>query len=171
MARVKYCNARGCQVLVKAGKRYCEQHQPKFDIKRVIGDEKAQAVFRRMANKEYNENKRDDMGGFYNTSGWKQVRQFIVSRDMNTCQVCGDVIHDRKIVDHIHSAKLSPAERLSADNLWTLCYRCHSIKTEQEQALSEKGMIDVLKNASRDWWKFNIQHEIDRRKHTSQNRF
>ncbi|MCM0598311.1 HNH endonuclease [Periweissella fabalis] len=173
MPRVKYCNHKGCQVLVPASERWCDKHKPKFDVKKVIGDERAQAVYKRMANKEYNENKRDqDANKFYNSSSWRQIRGYVVARDMNTCQVCGNVNTNRKIVDHIHRLKSSGDERLDTNNLWTLCYKCHDIKTTQEQQIEQRSDGEnVLKNATKDWWKFNIQHEIDRRKHTSQNRF
>lgn len=163
--RVKYCNHRGCTELVPAKERYCEAHKPKFDVKKVVGDERQQAVYKRLSQKEYNENKRDqDANKFYNSTSWKQVRNYVVARDFNICQVCGNVATDRKIVDHIHRLKSSNDERLDTNNLWTLCYRCHDIKTRLEREIEQRSDGEnVLKNATKDWWKFQIKHEIEKR--------
>ncbi|WP_392390888.1 HNH endonuclease [Lactiplantibacillus plantarum] len=80
---------------------------------------------------------------------------------MATCQVCGNAVTDRKIVDHIHPLKVSNEERLSQDNLWTLCYRCHNIKMNLEESIKEQSKgANKLKHISREWWQKAIKEKI-----------
>ncbi|WP_349516256.1 HNH endonuclease, partial [Leuconostoc suionicum] len=58
-----------------------------------------------------------------------------------------------KIVDHIHPLKIASDERLSADNLWTLCYQCHNIKTMiEEQTISRPNGTNKLKHMTKQWY-------------------
>lgn len=45
------------------------------------------------------------------------MRKMVKARDYNTCQVCGDVTTNRKIVDYIHRLKSSPDEKLKFKNI------------------------------------------------------
>ncbi|WP_257875531.1 HNH endonuclease [Leuconostoc citreum] len=76
---------------------------------------------------------------------------------MGTCQCCGNVITDRKIVDHIHPLKYVPDEKLLSDNLWLLCYQCHNIKTMlEDQVERSTNGTNKVKHISRDWYKKRI---------------
>ncbi|MEW4350438.1 HNH endonuclease [Lactiplantibacillus plantarum] len=110
----------------------------------------------------YNHVKRDpEANTFYHTKQWQTIRDYVYSRDMATCQVCGNAVTDRKIVDHIHPLKASNEERLSQDNLWTLCYRCHNIKTNLEMKIADKDNGNtVLKHAKREWWQKIIKERL-----------
>lgn len=102
-------------------------------------------------NKEYNTYKRDpEANKFYQSRQWQSIREFVYTSDMASCQVCGQAVTDRKIVDHIKPRRLcNHDEALDADNLWTLCYFHHSIKTKMEQKMSD----NQLKHCSREWWR------------------
>ncbi|WP_340137593.1 HNH endonuclease signature motif containing protein [Lacticaseibacillus paracasei] len=105
--------------------------------------------------KQYDMNKRDpEAVAFYHSSQWKRVRDYVYSRDLATCQVCGNVVTDRKIVDHIIKRHLlTNTEALDSSNLWTLCYKCHFRKTKLEQLISQKPNGDIkLRHLDRFWW-------------------
>lgn len=82
------------------------------------------------------------------------MRDFIMRRDYNTCQVCGDTVSNRKVVDHIAPLKVAPERRLDAENLWVLCYKCHTIKTRVEYVFLEnrRRKNKMLPHLSREWW-------------------
>ncbi|WP_420798493.1 HNH endonuclease [Lactiplantibacillus plantarum] len=89
------------------------------------------------------------------------MRDYVYSRDLATCQVCGQALDDRKIVDHIHGLKVSPNEKLDKDNLWVLCYRCHNIKTQLEESIKEQpNGNNKLKHISKQWWVKAIKERI-----------
>lgn len=78
----------------------------------------------------------------------------VYSRDLATCQGCGNVITDLKIIDHIVPRRLcSSQEALNSSNLWCLCGKCHYRKTKIEQLISQQQNGDIiLAHLSRDWW-------------------
>ncbi|WP_414018266.1 HNH endonuclease [Lactiplantibacillus plantarum] len=110
----------------------------------------------------YNHTTRDpEANAFYHSKQWSTVRGFIYSRDLACCQVCGQALDDRKIVDHIHPLKVAPDEKLDKNNLWTMCYRCHNIKTQLEESIkSQPNGDNILKHASRQWWQKAIKEKI-----------
>ncbi|MDR4073131.1 HNH endonuclease [Lactiplantibacillus plantarum] len=110
----------------------------------------------------YNAVTRDpQVNSFYHSAQWQHMRDYIYSRDMGMCQVCGNAVTDRKIVDHIHPLKVSNEERLSQDNLWTLCYRCHNIKTQLEESIKQQPNGNTkLKHISKQWWVKAIKERI-----------
>ncbi|MHA3852992.1 HNH endonuclease (plasmid) [Lactiplantibacillus plantarum] len=80
---------------------------------------------------------------------------------MGICQVCHSAVTNRKIIDHIHPLKVTPNGKLDKDNLWTLCYRCHNIKTNLEESIkSQPNGSTKLKHISRDWWVKAIKEKI-----------
>lgn len=170
MPRIKYCNKHNCHNIVKANESYCLDHKPKFDKSKVITNSIQRERVARDAYKNYNASKRDpELETFYHSKSWQQVRQYINVRDMNMCQVCNNAVTDRKIVDHIHPAKLSPSERLERANLWTLCYACHNHKTRLEESIKLKPNGDnILKHATKEWWIIAINNQ--RKKNKKQNK-
>lgn len=107
----------------------------------------------------YNHTTRDpEANAFYHSVQWQHIRSYVYSRDFSTCQVCGQALDDRKIVDHIHPLKVAPNEKLDKGNLWVLCYRCHNIKTNLEESIkSQPNGDNKLKHISRDWWQKAIK--------------
>lgn len=168
--RLKHCNARGCQALVKQGVDFCPTHK-QADLERkqayIKQRDKAKSTTkgRQLASAHmahYNASVRDPQANaFYHSVQWQRMRDFIYSRDMATCQVCGNAVTDRKIVDHIRPAKISPNEKLDKGNLWTLCYRCHNIKTNLEESIKQQpNGNNKLAHISRDWWVKAIKEKI-----------
>ncbi|MCT3236425.1 HNH endonuclease [Lactiplantibacillus plantarum] len=110
----------------------------------------------------YNHVKRDpEANAFYHSVQWQHMRDYIYSRDLATCQVCGNAVTDRKIVDHIHPFKASPSEKLDKDNLWVLCYKCHNIKTQLEESIkASPNGSNKLAHISKQWWVKAIKEKI-----------
>jgi len=170
MALMKHCNWGGCNKIVPKDQSFCDRHeamneQRKADYKASLNHQSQTDTgkqVRRDHQAYYNHVRRDpEANAFYHTKQWKNVRDYVYSRDMATCQVCGNAVTDRKIVDHIHPLKISSKERLSQDNLWTLCYRCHSIKTNLEMKIADKDNGNmILKHAKREWWQIIISERL-----------
>lgn len=167
---MKHCNWGGCNKVVPKSQSFCDKHeamneQRKADYKASL-NRRDQTDTGKQVRKDhqayYNHVRRDpEANTFYHTKQWQNVRDYVYSRDMAICQVCGNAVTDRKIVDHIHPLKASNEERLSQDNLWTLCYRCHNIKTNLEESIKEQSNgVNKLKHISRDWWKKTIGEKI-----------
>lgn len=110
----------------------------------------------------YNHTTRDpEANAFYHSLQWQHMRDYVYSRDLATCQVCGQALDDRKIVDHISPLKVSPSEKLDKDNLWVLCYRCHNIKTQLEESIKQRDNGDnKLAHISKQWWVKAIKEKI-----------
>lgn len=142
--RVHNCGHIGCHHKIAMNQRYCDEH--KGEHENTIGT--------RINNHYYNQFKRDPVANaFYHDKRWLEMRDYVYARDMGVCQCCGEVVTDRKIVDHIHPLKIASDERLNGNNLWTLCYDCHNIKTMIEQQTLEKSNgVNKLKHISRDWY-------------------
>ena len=67
---------------------------------------------------------------FYHSKEWKQTRAEVLERDLYICQMCGAA---GNIVDHIIPSLTDWNHRTDADNLETLCRRCHDLKTWKEK--------------------------------------
>lgn len=168
--RLKHCNWRGCTKLVKQGQSFCDEHL-KADLKRkqayISAKTKRESTVKGRQLKlarlsGYNANTRDpEANAFYHSAKWQHMRDYVYSRDLATCRVCGQALSNRKIIDHIHPLKVAPNEKLDKDNLWTLCYRCHNIKTNLEQTIkAQPNGSTKLKHISRDWWVKAIKEKI-----------
>ena len=145
--RLRNCSHPGCHNKVAMNVKYCQQH---------VSDSKS--PYDKQYQQDYNNHKRNqEANSFYQSKEWKHMRDYIVSRDMNTCRYCGESITDRKIVDHLHPLQYAPDEKLNADNLYTICYKCHQVKTmiEQQTAQSPNGS-NKLRHMSYDWYQKQI---------------
>ncbi|QPC20662.1 HNH endonuclease [Lacticaseibacillus paracasei subsp. tolerans] len=140
--------------------RYCPQHQAQHEAEwqakknSYRRSKLAQAIKVEKA-KQYDMNKRDEQASaFYHSKQWQRVRDYVYSRDLATCQVCGNVVKNRKIVDHIVPRRLcTPEQALDSSNLWTLCYKCHFRKTKLEQIISRQSNgSNKLKHLDRTFW-------------------
>lgn len=147
-------------MIIPVDERYCPQHkeQHKQEWQRKKDEYRksklGQAIKASKA-KQYDLNDRDpEAVAFYHSKQWEHVRDAVYSRDMATCQSCGNVITDRKIIDHIIPRRLcSSQEALDSSNLWTLCPKCHYRKTKLEQVISAQPNGDTkLKHLDRQWW-------------------
>ena len=90
---------------------------------------------------------------FYRSKQWHAVRESIVNRDMNCCQVCGRSM-PRMFVDHIIPLQCCTDDQMIAsENLWTLCGGCHNRKTKAEARMT----IDELQRYTIIQWKSKLQ--------------
>ncbi|WP_288528267.1 HNH endonuclease [uncultured Secundilactobacillus sp.] len=88
---------------------------------------------------------------FYRSKQWQSVRSAVYARDVGCCQVCGRA-QARMYVDHVVPLSVcEPDQQLDLTNLWTLCGRCHNLKTKHEQKLSTDKMRRMNKQ---DWKEF-----------------
>lgn len=165
--QVHECGEPLCHQIVSVGERYCAKHkaiheqewQAKKDAYR--RSKLAQAIKAKQA-KQYDQLQRNpEAVAFYHSKQWQKVRDYVYARDLATCQSCGNVVQDRKIIDHIKPRALcSPQEALDSSNLWTLCYRCHFRKTQLEQLISQKPNGDTkLRHLDRQWWTKVLREE------------
>lgn len=152
MSRVHECKYRTCHNLVPINQQYCQLHK------------QYEKDTRYQEHKTYNKFYRDEhANSFYQSKQWKQTRNYVINRDHYQCQVCGNVINNRKIIDHIIPLKIDNAKALNTNNLWTLCQRCHTIKTNIEyNILNSNNGVNKLKHLSIDWWKRVIKERINK---------
>ena len=156
-----------CHQVISVSERYCERH-------RVIHEQQWQAkkdAYRKSklgqsikANKakQYDQTERDpEATAFYHSKQWTKVRDAVYARDMATDQVTGDVLGDRKVVDHVIPLRLCTAKQaLDSSNLWVLSYRTHYRKTKLEQLIALKPNGDtILKHLDRQWWTKVLREE------------
>lgn len=158
--QVHECGQPLCHSIVPVGERFCAKHKAmheqewqakKADYRR---SKLAQAIRAQQA-KQYDQTERDpEAVAFYHSKQWQKVRDYVYARDLATCQVCGNVVTNRKIIDHIVPLKLCTAKQaLDSSNLWTLCYRCHFRKTRLERIISQQTNGDTkLAHLDRRWW-------------------
>jgi hypothetical protein len=149
-----------CHRIIPISERYCpehkQQHEQAWQAKKdeYRRSKLGQAIKKQKA-KSYDQTERDPEAiAFYHSPQWQRVRDAVYSRDLATCQVCGNVIKNRKIIDHVIPRRLcSSQEALDSSNLWTLCYKCHYRKTKLEQIISKEQNGDIiLAHLDRAWW-------------------
>lgn len=159
--QVHICGQPLCHQIVPVGERYCAKHkaihEQEWQAKKAsYRRSKLAMAIKSSKGKRYDMNKRDpEATKFYHSKQWQKVRDYVYARDGATCQSCGNVVTDRKIVDHIVPRRLlhSQQEALDSSNLWTLCYRCHFRKTKLEQIISQQpNGYTKLKHLDRQWW-------------------
>ena len=157
---VHECGQPLCHLIVPVNERYCAVHQRQHEAEwqRQKDDYRrsklAKAIKAQKA-KNYDDTERDPEAiKFYNSKQWKSVRDAAYARDLATCQVCGNVVADRKVVDHILPLRLCDSKQsLNSSNLWVLCYRCHTRKTKLEQVISKQNNgNNKLQHLDRGWW-------------------
>lgn len=71
---------------------------------------------------------------FYNSKGWKNVREQVFNRDFRLCQDCsgaGEEVHHLVTLtpDNIHDVDIT----LNMDRLVTLCKDCHFKRHEKDR--------------------------------------
>lgn len=106
---MKYCAEQGCKTLIFKG-RYCENHKRRKKDKPV-----------------YSVNK-----SFYRTQSWKDLKSYVYQRDKGCCQRCGRFVFGKQAhAHHIVPIRINPKLKLDADNIMTLCTKCHPIVEEE----------------------------------------
>ncbi|MBD1373726.1 HNH endonuclease [Hazenella sp. IB182357] len=65
---------------------------------------------------------------FYKSAAWKKARETVLLRDHYLCQFCfmGNKIVQADIVHHIEHLSERPDKALDADNLISVCAKCHN---------------------------------------------
>jgi 5-methylcytosine-specific restriction enzyme A len=118
---MKYCGEQGCKTLISSG-RYCANHKRK-QKKKVV----------------YSKNK-----SFYRTRAWKDLKLFCYQRDRGCCQRCKKfVFGQRAHHHHIVPIQIDPSLKLDADNVMTLCSKCHPIvEAEAMEQYKKKPKFD-----------------------------
>lgn len=172
--RLKHCNYRGCDKLVKQGVDFCDEHK-QADMERkqnyIKQRNKAKSTVKgkqlaasHMAH--YNATTRDPAANaFYHSVQWHKARELAFAKAMGVCECCGRAIGldgKRGYVDHIVAYKVGAKEQsLSQANLWLLCPECHAIKTRLEESIKQQPNGDnILKHAGRQWWQKAIKEKI-----------
>lgn len=150
MTKWRECTKPTCHELVQYPSKWCDKHQIEINNKRA--EYRAEQSSKRQA--LYNRHNRSkEANSFYHTKQWQQTRNYVINRDHYICQVCGEPVNDRKIIDHIVPRRIDKSLELNTDNLWTLCYRCHRIKTlKEEQIINSPNGINKIKHLSKDRW-------------------
>lgn len=139
-----------CHELVQYPDKYCANHR------QIASEKRAERIksqsFKR--NKMYNQHNRDaGANAFYQSKEWRSTRNYVINRDHYTCQVCNELVENRKIIDHIIPLRIDSSFALNADNLWTLCYRCHTIKTKiEEQIINSPNGKNKIKHLTKERW-------------------
>lgn len=82
--------------------------------------------------------------GFYSSSKWIKVRNYVRQRDKNTCQMCGSFTASRYEVDHKQELNWSNVDdwdiAYNPDNCWLLCRDCHKKKTRKDKQGKGKSL-------------------------------
>lgn len=159
--QVHECGEPLCHHVIPVGQRYCPVHQAQHDAiwqakKDAYRRSKLAQAIKAQQAKQYDQTERDpEATKFYHSKQWQKVRDAVYARDMATDQITGEVLGDRKIVDHIVPLRLCTGKQaLDSNNLWVLSYQTHYRKTKLEQIISQQPHGDTkLKHLDRQWWK------------------
>ncbi len=149
-----------CHQIVPVSERYCKKHQAQHEQewqakKDAYRKSKLGQAIKAQRAKQYDQAERDPVAkAFYHSSRWTKVRDAVYARDMATDQVTGEVLGDRKVVDHIIPLRLCTAKQaLDSNNLWVLSYKTHYRKTRLEQIISKQPNGDTkLRHLTKQWW-------------------
>ena len=164
---VHECGEPLCHKIISIAVRYWRghqsQHEQEWQAKKAkYRCSKLGQMIKASKAKQYDQTQRDpEATAFYHSKQWTKVRDYVYARDGATCQVCGNIVQNRKIIDHIVPRRLlKPQEALDSSNLWTLCYKCHFRKTKLEKIISLKSNGDnKLKHLDRQWWTKVLREE------------
>lgn len=165
--QVHECGEPLCHQIVPVGERYCPVHQAQHEAawrakKDSYRKSKLGQSIKANKAKQYDQTERDpEATAFYHSKQWTKVRDAVYARDMATDQVTGEVLGDRKVVDHIIPLRLCTAKQsLDSNNLWVLSYRTHYRKTKLEQVIAKQPNGDnKLKHLDRQWWTKVLREE------------
>jgi 5-methylcytosine-specific restriction enzyme A len=67
---------------------------------------------------------------FYKSKEWRSIREIVIKRDMNICQMCESLVLSRVIVHHVDEVTNDNYQDiniiLNSENLEVLCFKCHN---------------------------------------------
>lgn len=116
----KPCSRPGCQTLTESKDRFCSVH------------------------KKYNSNYNHRLSSSQRGYGWQwqKLRKIIFRRDNKLCQICLTTgrATEAVVVDHIIPKVNGGTD--DADNLQSLCARCHDHKTATEDSKKGHGGVE-----------------------------
>lgn len=116
----KRCNKVGCNALINIKQTYCDKHtnhnHKRYEKIRTSTEEGR--IYKR----------------FYDTKDWKSLRYQAFLRDGFCCVRCG---RKAEVGDHIIPTKVRWDLRLDIDNVQSLCFECHNMKTEEDKRTFE----------------------------------
>jgi 5-methylcytosine-specific restriction endonuclease McrA len=155
------CGEPLCHAIIPITERYCPEHKQQHEQERQEKKDeyrrsKLGQMIKAQKTKQYDNVERDPQAvKFYHSQQWQRVRDYVYSHDMATDQVTGQVLGDRKVVDHIVPMRLckTMADKLNPENLWVLSYKTHYRKTKIEQIIAKKTNGDIiLAHLDKAWW-------------------
>lgn len=162
MAKWHECIHPTCHDLIQYPDKYCDKHR------QIASEKRAERIKQHSSqrNKFYNQHNRDrEANSFYQSKAWKSTRNYVINRDHYMCCICGEPVNNRKIIDHIVPRKIDKSKELEISNLWTLCYRCHTIKTSiEEQLINSANGINKVKHLTKNRWVKYIRERLERNK-------
>lgn len=88
--------------------------------------------FKKEDNKGYTQHSKD---GFYSTKEWVQLAK--LHKSLNPfCKMCEDIGRVKRVdvTDHIYNVENHPELKLDYDNLQSLCYFHHRLKTRRDNS-------------------------------------
>lgn len=100
---------------------------------------------RQQSDRQYNQHRaqaKPEYLAFYRSAAWLHVREQALLRDDYLCQRCG---LEATLVDHIVPSEDDWDNRLSLDNLESLCRDCHYWKTRRETIKRKKGSVRAMR--------------------------
>ena len=79
--------------------------------------------------------------GFYQSTEWRELREFVLRRDHYLCRLklSDQCMRIANTVHHIKALEDYPELALDADNLVSCCYWCHEV-TKAKQTEIPKGV-------------------------------
>ncbi|MFT8861276.1 HNH endonuclease [Schleiferilactobacillus harbinensis] len=165
------CGEPLCHKIIPISQRYCPFHQQQHDDawqrkRDNYRRSKLGQAIKQQRTREYDNTQRDQSAvKFYHSPQWEAIRDAVYARDGAQCQVCGNVINNRKIVDHIIPRRLCTSSQVfDSSNLWTLCSKCHYRKTKLEQIISAQQNGDnKLRHLNRQWWTKILREKKERK--------
>lgn len=151
MPRVRRCRYPGCHTMVKLPDHYCREHYEHEAEYLAIRQRWARTHGKSYQHKYNTQTRhRDDTKStqyhFYRTKHWQSLRREVLDRDHYICQYCGRP--NSKTVDHIVPIEYDEALKASADNLATICRKCHRLKTDWEHEWYGTGQGNELQSVT-----------------------
>lgn len=123
------CAVSHCRVYVDIPQRYCEQHK----------DQQAKTYNNQVRTSPDNKKYYD----FYNSGAWKRTRANKLSLQP-LCEVCLRDSNTKSIADMVHHrhdirTHIGWEQRLSLDNLESICYACHNAQEHSASFRHRRG--------------------------------
>lgn len=115
--RLMECKHRGCYNLTRNKCGYCDEH--------IEEAEQKEKERRKNFNDRYNKNNKYNQ--FYWTKAWKELRQYVLTRDNFLCQEClkNHKVTEATDVHHIIKIRIDWSKRLDEKNCISVCSDCH----------------------------------------------